>query len=177
VWLTFSRGSLVKGRSVSVRRRTGWFDGPGGQSVASFTSGSTRLLGSGTIAGTDGLTIGRIRGFAQITLDTAGTSADGYVGALGFCIVSENAFGVGITAIPHPVTDAEWDGWMWHQFWRVSGGLGTGDFSGVHNIIIDCKAKRKIPEPNVLVAVVETSEIGTATMSIFLDTRLLAYLA
>ena len=47
---------------------------------------------------------------------STGTSAlDGYDGAVGLCIVSENAFNAGIASIPTPITDIQWDGWLWYQ--------------------------------------------------------------
>jgi len=72
--------------------------------------------------------------------------------------VSAQALSVGISAIPHPSTDAAWGGWLYHTFL-----FARFDFfivSGVnpnmmHNIVIDSKAMRKIGEEERLVTVFE----------------------
>ena len=144
--------------------------------MVAISADATRILGAVAQATIDGLTIARVRGLLQLTLDTAGSAADGFVGAVGLCIAPENAVGVGITAIPHPVADLEWDGWLWHSFFRISGGLGTGDFSGMASVPVDGKAKRKLTEDDALVAVLECTEIGAATMNVFFDSRMLVYM-
>ena len=96
--------------------------------------------------------------------------------AAGICVVSQNAFGVGVTAVPDPIGDDAWDGWMW--FWE--GSLIVTDATdpelqggGTARIPIDNKSMRKMNETDTLIGVVGVVETGTATMIAQLETRVL----
>ena len=81
--------------------------------------------------------------------------------------VSEKAFGVGATAIPGPLTEIEWEGWLFHQQGVLKSPTGTIADMGsarVQNFVIDAKAMRKTGTQSVCVAVIEVAEVGTATM-------------
>ena len=104
-----------RGRRVSQRRRTSWDEGPGSQAAVSITSSSSVILGSGAESTEDGLTIVRIRGLLSLT-QSVGGALQGFSGAFGIGIVTTDAFTVGITAMPTPLDDMDWDGWMFHQF-------------------------------------------------------------
>ena len=102
--------------------------------------------------------------------------------AIGICNVSENASGVGITAVPHPITDMSWDGWLYHALLGPLISLTTTEEgqTGLAMIRheIDSKAMRKLKAQDVTVGVVEVStEIGTATMTFQARTRILDKLA
>ena len=106
--------------STSQRRRTGWEVGVGDISaLQSITTSSVAIVGNGLVALLDGLTLVRTRGIIQLVLTAAASPLDGFRGAFGICIVSEDAFGIGATAVPDPVADAGWDGWLWHQFYSL----------------------------------------------------------
>ena len=161
------RGSYSRTRNASsLRRRTGWDFGPGGQTPLALSASTTAILGSGVAALIDGLTIARVRGYLDISVLTAGGASNGFHGAVGMCVVPANAFGIGITAINHPVTDAEWDGWMWHTYFRVLQGLAVGNASLSFRMAIDAKAKRKLTDGDLLVAVLETTEVGVSTAEV-----------
>ena len=107
--------------------------------------------------------------------------------AFGICIVSENAFGIGVTAIPSPIADIEWDGWfVYRTFALVSAdavAAASVSHSGSSPLLwsarfdIDSKAMRKFKESDVMVGVIEfQSEIGTATVDATLNTRILSKL-
>ena len=165
---------------VSSRRQVGWSGGPGQVVINRATSGQ-ELLSVGAQSNTDGLTLVRMRGYARFWISAAAAAQDGFTGALGFCIVSENAFDIGVTAIPHPVTDDAWDGWMWHSFFTCHSVTATiADGVNASTVVwekeIDSKAMRKFKETDVLCAVLEVVEVGTSTFNGFVDTRVLAKL-
>ena len=162
----------------SARRRTGWEEGPGGwANTASITTSSNAIVGVGLFALLDGLTLVRVRGEIELGITAAAAALDGFKGAFGICIVSADAFAVGVTAIPTPLDDADWNGWLWHQFYSLtqaavfSAQIAGG--SAVRRITIDSKAMRKINVNEVIVLVGEHIETGTAVMQVAADSRLL----
>ena len=132
----------------------------------------------------DGLTTVRIRGQMSVWLEVVTAVGDGFLEVgFGICNVSENAFGVGATAVPSPLDDIGWDGWMWHQLlspvlgFSVTEGENTGPLSQVR-FDIDSKAMRKLKASDVTIGVGQVSgEVGTATLQFIADTRILDKLA
>ncbi len=126
-------------------------------------------------------TIVRTRGELLVQNLITGTDLSGFRWAFGICIVTENAFGVGATAIPGPFTDRSWDGW----FVYFTGSCFVGDvsvqgnngLSAVSRLVIDSKAMRKFKFSDVMVGVFETvTEVGTAIIRADLMTRVLVKL-
>ena len=79
---------------------------------------------------------------------------------MGICIVTAQAASVGVTAIPHPVTDAAWGGWLVHQFLasKILRFSGVGFDNRVYNTVeIDSKGVRKIDEDERLVVIFENT--------------------
>ena len=136
------------------------------------------MFGTGQQATEDGLTLVRTRGEINVAIDTGGALLDGWTRmAFGICMVSENAFTVGVMAIPHPLTDIEWDGWIWHWvgllFTVATAPVDAAGCSVVW-IPIDSKAMRKWKAPDALVAMGEVSgEVGTVQSQANLNTRIL----
>ena len=131
-----------------------------------------------------GLTIVRIHGELVMWLEAVGTIGDGFVrGAFGMCVVSENASGVGITAVPHPIDDNTWGGWIVHRSFGPLMGLSVteSDNTGPLSVIrtqIDSKSMRHFKETDVLIAALAlTNEIGVATVSWGFQSRILLKLA
>ena len=127
------------------------------------------------------MTIVRIRGIYQASLTVVSSALDGFAGAIGFGIVTAEAFAAGVLSVPSPITDASWDGWMMHEFFQLrvaAGTLGDGVNAGIAtvNIKIDVKAMRILDSDNVLMGVTEVFETGTATMHQDADTRMLLLL-
>ena len=96
--------------------------------------------------------------------------------AFGLCIVTENAVGVGVTAIPSPGVDTFWDGWLYHTTGVV--GLVPGNVGGISAAVeIDSKAMRKFKNSDVMVGVVEVrTEVGAISAVFNLETRILVKL-
>ena len=69
------------------------------------------LLGSFVLSGDFDETITRSRGAVTWASDQV-ASTEFPTGALGLIVVSEDAFTVGISAIPDPVSDVDNDGWL-----------------------------------------------------------------
>jgi len=142
------------------------------------------ISATGKILGTTSLTIGqtstivRIRGLLHVMITAASGIDEGYLGAAGIALVNTDAFGVGITAIPGPLTDAHWDNWMWHSFFDVRSitatiGDGVNSQSVSQRLIIDSKAMRKWDPAETLVLMVEGVESGTSILRVNGDSRIL----
>ena len=117
-----------------------------------------------------GETLIRSRGIISVRSDQV-IATEEFIGAVGLGVVSAQAASVGITAIPHPATDAAWGGWLWHSYFSsvylFRDATGSSP-NGVVLINVDSKAMRKVGEEERLVAVVENSAAdGTLVVSQF----------
>ena len=165
------RSQFPPSRGRVARRSTSWLTGPNLVATAITTAVLTGFTNGLQIL-EDGITLVRTRGLISFRLHaTGGGSTDGMSGAVGIAVASENAFGAGVTGIMNPFTDSEWDGWIWHSFWNVSG--APADAMSSQRIEIDSKAMRKIAALDVLYGVVTTNEIGVETAIVKADTRML----
>ena len=164
------------------RRQTSWVDGP--NQVAnnlSVAGASAWSIGTGTTE--DGTTIVRTRGFFTANLIGVTTIGDGYHDfSVGIGITTEEAFTVGgVTSLPSPLSDSNWDGWLFHQHVGNFLGssvvaLGRSPMEAVR-IEIDSKAMRKFEDGMVCFGAFELgTEIGTAIMQVAARTRLLVKL-
>ena len=168
-------------RGHPSRRQTAWELGPGGDSVTAISTTSSTILGAGSAAVIDGLTIVRIRGNLSILCDSVSAIQDGYHGAVGIGVVTSDAFAVGVTAVPNPLADANWDGWMYHRFFDVHAisatiGEGVNAQALVAQIEVDTKAMRKLPLNETVFMSMEVVEDGTSTLAVRFDSRLLVKL-
>ena len=167
-------------RFAAPRRRTGWEEGPGQNTFVNINASSVAILGAGQQAGEDGNTIIRLRGFVELNLTQAVTIGDGFAGALGIGIVSAAAFAVGVTAVPTPITEVEWEGWLWHQYFNLHSAVATAAMTGsagILRLMIDSKAMRKIDTEETIYAALEVTETGGGNMIVRLGTRMLIKLA
>jgi len=171
------RRGFTRGRSP--RRQTGWEVGPGGSTAESFSISSAQILGAGLTANVDGLTIVRIRGSLQAYLLSVDAAGAGFHFGMGIGVVSADAFGVGVSAVPDPIADADWDGWMYHRFFdlhsfsaTISQNFGPSGLAAIQ-FEVDTKAMRKIGTNDVLMAVLESVEAGSATANVHFDSRVL----
>ncbi len=121
----------------------------------------------------DGLTIIRLRGFTELQLTSVGSPGDGFSGALGIGIVTEAAFDIGISAMPTPVTEVEWEGWMYHQWFSLHASDTALDVPPL-SFQIDSKAMRKFGSDMTIFAAIETDfEDGAAVLDVRFATRML----
>jgi len=163
-----ARSRAFRGRTP--RRRGGWEAGPR-TGTLTITAASQTVFSIGQSAELDGLTIVRTRGEYSAFISAATTALDGFEdAAIGFCVVSQNAAGIGVTAIPDPLADEAWDGWFMHQYLEgLKAPTNVAEFSnsGAAHIRgkIDTKGMRKLRETDVVVGVLSVgTEIGGATM-------------
>jgi len=74
------------------------------------------------------------------------------MGAVGIGLVNAAGAAVGVTGIPGPVTDSNWDGWLYHRYFQFSTQVATavGFSTSSHEIEIDSKAMRKVKSDDAL---------------------------
>ena len=158
-------------RGVSQqRRKSSWSFGPEG-ATTQFTASGSSMFTFGSQILTPGTTLVRTRGQLSVKVALNPTLADHMLYSFGICIISENANAVGITAVPTPFADINWDGWLYHSQGLV--GTGSGQASLPVPFEIDSKAMRKAKQTDVVVGVVEVTETGAVTADFFLRIRLL----
>lgn len=172
------RRGFPQGRQTRSRRQVIWGNGPLGLPLAISTTGTVH--GTGVVLAAElKATIVRLRGMLDVNLLTASAVGDGFDGALGIGIVTDEAFAAGAASTPDPVTEADWDGWLYHTFFHVHAAAGadmTGPMSHFR-IPIDSKAMRIWTEGNTLFPSVEVVLDGTSTAEVWFDTRLLVKLS
>ena len=168
------RGFIRQARAP--KRLTQWGQGPGGTGAISFSASSASLLGAAVTFGAAG-TVVRIRGALSANLISYTNSSDGFHCAAAIGLVSLAAFTAGIASVPTPITEAAFDGWLWHKFFFVHGGLAAGATAvGVQSALqieIDTKAMRKVSDEMAIFGVMEVVESGTAVMEVHFNNRLL----
>jgi len=163
-------------RTFRSKRNTDW--GFGVDMLAQSLTISGKLLGTTSLSVVEQQTIVRIRGLIHLQLTSVDVVSAGFLGACGIGLVQNDAFSVGITALPGPQTDANWDGWMWHSFFDVRAVTATiadgANAVGVdQRLEIDSKAMRKWTADMTLILMVEVTESGTATLRVNGDSRIL----
>ena len=163
----FRRGAAAIGK----RRQTAWI-ATAPESVFIGISAATALLDSTFVFGQPE-TIIRVRGLLTIQSDQEAASEQPF-GAVGLCVVSDQATAIGVTALPTPYNDAESDLWMMHRFWACP--IVAPTAVGITNVAVqyefDSKAMRKITEDETLCLVIENAHANHAAFY-RLDLRIL----
>ena len=176
------------GAARTPRRLTSWALGPFG-TTGTISTNSTTLFSTSAQASEDGLTVVRLRGELLAALITTDAATSGWprIG-FGIAIVSENAAAVGVTAVPSPIDDIGWEGWLYHKLfalqspaWAISAAgassAGQNSIMSAVRFEIDNKSMRKFHNSDVMIAAIQTvSEDGTVTMEASLNCRLLVKL-
>ncbi len=121
-------------------------------------------------------TIVRVRGQLAVSTDQDVADEDPF-GAVGLCIVSDEAAAVGVTAMPKPYIDAESDLWFMHEFWTASVRFGsTVGFARVEfNLRLDSKGMRRFSEDQTIVLMMENAAAASGA-NYRLDLRILTML-
>ena len=91
------------------------------------------------------------------------------LGAIGCCVVSEQASAIGVTAVPTPVTDGDSDLWYVHQPLLSGFDFGSAigfDSSAGEVYTIDSKAMRKVNDDEQVLTVVEQTSAVSEGVSI-----------
>ncbi len=158
--------SFGRVRRVGSQRHGDWSGSTPQTSVGSIAASSAGLLITFTPAAA-GETLIRTRGLFGWKSDQ-NVAAEDQFGAVGLCRVSAQAEAIGITAVPHPDTDAGYP-WLWHSYFASSFVFGTAvgmEPNFMHSMVIDSKAMRKVSDDERIVMVVENSTpFGISTYS------------
>ena len=183
------RSSRFGRQTRSPRRKTSWQIGVTSAGTQSLTSVVKQLVTFGVAVAVDGTTLIRTRGEWLVLMVDAAASQNSMSGAMGIGVVTADAFAAGIASIPGPLSDLDWDGWLWHQFFDLIAGSpmdGTvaDDRSSINSTsaaaryVIDSKAMRKLEENMVIFGMIETgAEEGTVTLMSLVNSRSLVKLA
>jgi len=130
----------------------------------------------------------RTRGELLLYLKSAAAASNGFTGAFGIGLTTSQAFAIGVTAMPGPITDIDWDGWLYHRVFTMFSGdviasVASTDSdivnanSAVLKLEVDSKAMRKQLEGMTEFCMLETIEAGTGTMQWIFNSRTLLALA
>ena len=105
----------TRGRVAAPKRQSFW--------TSLLPINITMTSTGGTVVGSLGALALAVRPFTVvrqhyeiISRSDQEAAVEHQLSAFGTCIVSEQAAGVGVTAVPTPVTDASSDLWMMHQY-------------------------------------------------------------
>ena len=73
------------------------------------------------------------------------------------------------------MSDMDWDGWLWHQFFFLftSGAIVSHSSQNFLRLPIDSKAMRKLRVNDTVAIVGEFTESGNAAMEVNADSRIL----
>ena len=170
------RSSFRGSFSRSARRKTAWGVGPRGRTAGITAAGNT-LFATAAAVVLEAITLVRTRGELTVVGTVATALDDGFAEvAAGICIVTENAIGIGVTAVPDPIADRTWDGWLW--YWNggmIADSTAVSVGNGGNKVItIDSKAMRKLRSTDRLIGLVATGSLnGAATIVATLNTRML----
>jgi len=159
-----------------VKRETLWIGGPDADVAITLGVNASTLLSSLNAAALAlrPFTIVRVRGIIAIRSDQAAAIEDP-AGAWGLAVVSEQASGIGITAVPTPVTNVSSDLWFAFQFFADSRLFLTSGGQGAQLFTIDSKAMRKVEDGEDIVEVAENGS-ASAGMAFNIKWRLLVKL-
>ena len=162
-------------RSSGVARD--WGAGTGGSAVLSINGSINTILGSGVQTTGSELTLLRTRGILDIFLTSVTTEGDGFFGAVGIAIASDQAFTAGVSSLPTPLAEEFANVWLWHSFISIHASevlvIPGGSGSAHQRIEVDSKAMRKFDANQVMYCALDVVEIGAAVASVFMDSRIL----
>ncbi|WP_141081785.1 hypothetical protein [Campylobacter concisus] len=134
-------------------------------------------MGTGSLVNQDGVTLVRLRG--NLTLGFGEVPAAGNAArvAVGVGVTTAEAFAIGATAIPSPLADAEWDGWLWHTFAplvALTNAIEQSEGTSAVRIDVDSRAMRKLTVDMVVFAAIEVENLsGVTDVRALFDSRML----
>ncbi len=154
-----ARRGFARGRPGGGRSPTAW---AGAITIAASVPAATKVLLTGfvPVPGREHETVVRMVGAI-----TVGTSTRA-IGAVGACVVTDTAFGVGVASLPDPVTDISDDIWtMIIPFTSVPAANQWREF--------DSHGMRKVEEGQTL-ALIAANAVGSSTATIDMYIRVLS---
>jgi len=141
--------------------------------AVTLASGASNLVFSLNAAALDlrPFTIVRTRLELMVISDQA-AAVEQQIGALGVAVVSDQAVGVGITAVPTPITDIGSSLWFAHALALGQASQTVDNSNPPTRISIDSKAMRKVEVGSDMIVTLELSAIG-AGAQFFVGGRIL----
>ena len=134
-------------------------------SASTVGNSNTKTTGNQYALGAEaggGVTLIRTRGTGVIHMDPGAISDMIFVG-IGLCIVTVDAFAIGATAMPGPLTDIDFD-WWWHSIFALGPVAVATELEnsiiGNVRFEIDSKAMRKIKPNETLAFMMEGQQEG-----------------
>ena len=111
-------------------------------------------------------TIIRTRGVFGVRTDQL-VATEAYSGSLGMAVVSEQATGIGVTAVPTPETDRDSD--LFFVYESLAGEFLFADATSFQSAAgrwstFDSKAMRKVPDGSDVAVTIETSSISSGAI-------------
>jgi len=148
-------GNVFRGNRM--RRATQWLEAPFvSTTLASTNAVALTLVMTAAEKALRPFTVVRIRGTMHVRSDQT-AALESYGATMGYCVVSEQAVAIGVSAVPTPDTDLASDAWMAHESVQGSFGFITGtgalELGQIHRY--DSKAMRKVEEGFELIQVME----------------------
>jgi len=148
----FSRGGIrPPQRQIGNFAATGEIDGLTsviGVAKAVYSVGIATLL--------DALTIVRTRGELSVRIAAAAAGNTIMRGAMGIILVSSDAFGIGVTAVPGPLSDSGADWYVWVPFTLAFDDvIANNDSVYVAHVPFDSRGMRKSKGGDVSAIVLE----------------------
>ena len=116
------------------------------------------------------MTLVRTRGDLSLFLSIA-TDVGGYHGAFGIAVASAPAVVAGILSVPTPITEEDWDGWLYHRYFSCFAGGAiaaataaqqadqVNATSAALHFEVDSKAMRKLSVDESVYAAIEVIQV------------------
>ena len=160
---------FTRGVQRGARRMSSWLEIP--WSDTNLTAAGGTIVASLTTAekAKRPFTIVRTHMLIGVVTDQVVATED-FFGAVGMCVVSDQASAAGAASVPTPDTDAASDLWFLHQYYMGEFRFGTN--VGFQNrserqYQIDSKAMRKVNEDEDVLVIAELNTTGSGhTVSI-----------
>ena len=166
-------GSRIATRAP--KRMTSWLDLAPIATSLTATGGSILFVLDTAEKARRPFTIVRTRLLVSIITDQVAAS-ETQVGAIGMCVVSDQAVAAGVGSIPTPITDIASDFWFVHQLlyndFVFATGIGFQD-GGSKQYEVDSKAMRKVNDAEDVVVVGEFSSAGSGGFDLTIGGRVL----
>ncbi len=154
-------------RGGRSRRESLWFTRAGSNNTLAAASTATILTSLNAAAlALRPFTVVRVRGVLRMRSDQVALQETQDV-AYGCAVVSDQAVGVGVTAVPTPATDDGSD--LWYVYQRILNdlvrdvaGAGAGPLRPIGQFIeFDSRAMRKVEDGQDMIEVAETSSVSS----------------
>jgi len=126
-----------------------------------FTSVGGTILGSLSASGLALRPLTIVRQYVDIqVISDQGAAIERQLGAVGSCVVSDQASAIGVTAVPTPITDSDSDLFMMHQFFAGNESSITDRSVPATRMHFESKAMRKVNEDEDFLIIAEFDASG-----------------